>query len=216
MLKLLSYYRSSSSYRVRIGLNLKGLPYSVVPVHLLNDGGEQHRPQFIKVNPSAQVPVLQDGSFSLAQSMAIILYLEDAFPKSPALFSKDSKVRAQQIALCELVNSGIQPLHNLRVLNQLKETFGASEEQTKAWCAHWISLGLASVEKFLSEGSTSATYAFGDEPSAVDCFLIPQLFAAARFGVSTESYPSITRIAKACEKLDAFSKAHPSRQVDTV
>lgn len=210
-LKLYSYFRSSASYRVRIALNFKELKYEYIPVHLVKDGGEQNQPDFIKINPMAHVPALEHNGFLISESVAIIDYLDQVFPKTP-LFPKSPKERSQVLRVVEVLNSGIQPLQNLKVLSYLEKNLKVSAEQKDEWCRNWISKGMAALETILSK--TSEQYCFGSTITAADAFLIPQCFASRRFGVKIDSYPTIMKIEKACLELPAFQKAHPEKQPD--
>ncbi len=209
--KLYSYFRSSASYRVRIALHTKKIPFDYIPVHLINNGGEQLKDNFKNLNPMAQVPTLVHEGKSLSQSMAIFHYLDSQWPE-PKLFPLDPYSRAKVIEICEAFNSGIQPLHNLSVLNYLNTGMGLPEEAKKKWMFHWMKLGLEKVEHLLK--STAGTYCLGGELTAADMFLVPQVFACKRFDVDFTPYPTISRINKTCEALEAFKKAHPSIQPD--
>lgn len=211
MIKLYSYFRSSSAYRVRIALNMKSIKHEIIPVHLLKDGGQNKKPEYLKKNPMGQVPAIEQDDFFLPQSLAILLYLEEKFP-NPALFSKDIRQKSKQVALCELVNSGIQPLQNLKLLGHIRSTFGANDDAINNWCRHWITEGFQAFEKELSK--TVGNYSYGDTVTAVDCYLVPQVFNADRFKVDLSTFPTIRRINDNCLQLDAFKQAHPSRQVD--
>jgi maleylacetoacetate isomerase len=208
--RLYTYFRSSAAFRVRIALNLKGLAYQPVFVHLAK--GEHRRPEYAKVNPQALVPtlVLDDGT-RLNQSLAIIEYL-DEIHVSPALVPKESKARARVRALSYLVACEIHPLNNLRVLQHLKRALGQSEEQVNAWYRHWIGEGLTKVEAELT-GSKS-TYCHGDSPTMADCCLVPQIFNAKRYNCELAPYPTTMRVFDACMKLEAFDRAQPSKQPD--
>ena len=210
-MRLYSYYRSSSAYRVRIAMNLKNLDYEIQSVHLLQNGGKQYSEDYKGINPYSQVPTLEvEGQF-LSQSMAICLYLEDAYPDIPLLAS-NAWEKAQQIAFCEVINSGIQPLQNLSVIKKLDEKYKLGDEGKKQWIQENVNLYFAQLDKQLSR--TSDQFCFGSTPSLADCFLIPQIFSAKRFGVDMNRFPSIDRIGKETENIDAFSKAHPSNQPD--
>jgi maleylacetoacetate isomerase len=211
MLKLYSYFRSSASYRVRIGLNWKGLHYQYLPVHLINDGGQQHKADYRKVNPMGHVPALDHEGFLVAESVAILDYVDHMFPFKP-LFPSHPKERARVLQVCELINSGIQPLQNLKVNQYFEKEFGHSKGDTERWNRHWIERGLESLEKLLS--SSAGTYCFGGDFTAADCFLVPQCFAARRFGVRLEKYPVIMRIDQACSMVQAVQAAHPEKQPD--
>ena len=215
MLTLYTYFRSSAAYRVRIALALKGLPYESVPVHLVRGGGEQLMPAYRAVNPAALVPALQDDDAVLTQSMAILEYLEEAYPK-PALLPTGALDRARVRALAMTVACDIHPLGNLRVLNYLTDTLGASDEARKAWAAHWIALGLGAFEQLLARGAATGVFCHGDAPGMADCCLVPQVFNARRFGVDLEQFPQVKRIAEHCDTLVAFQFAHPARQADAV
>jgi maleylacetoacetate isomerase len=211
-LQLYSYYRSSASYRVRIALELKKLPYEYVPIHLLNKGGEQLSESYRKINPMAQVPTLVHDGKRLSQSLPIIQYLDEVFPSYP-LFPAAPYEKAKVLEICEAVNSGIQPLHNLAVLTFMGREWGHGEEDKKTWSAHWIRLGLAKIEKILE--TTAGTYAMGGSLTAVETFLIPLGYTARRNGVEPSEFPIFTRIENACLNMEAFKKAHPDGQPDT-
>ena len=211
MLKLYTYFRSSSAYRVRIALNLKGLEHELVPVHLVKDGGEQRKADFLQKNPIGQIPVLEHDDFRLSQSLPIMGYIEQ-LKADPALFSSAPKEKYQQVELCEIINSGIQPIQNLKVLQYLKSDFNASQDTVNKWCKHWIENGFNALEKRLQQ--TAGSYSFGGSVSAVDCFLVPQIFNAKRFGVDMKQYPTIQRVEANCAEIEAFQKAHPSKQAD--
>jgi len=208
---LFSYFRSSAAHRVRIALNLKKIAYEYRSVHLLNAGGEQHSKEYRSLNPSREVPTLLIDGFTLAQSIAIIEYLDETQP-SPALFPKSSGERAQVRRFCEIINSGIQPLGNLRVLQELERQFGANQEQKSAWTQHWIHLGLEAIDELLSK--TAKTYSFGDQVSAADCFLVPQVFSAIRFGADHKPYRNVTRVFDTCMLMPEFVAAAPQNQPD--
>lgn len=214
MLTLYSYFRSSASYRLRIALALKGLAYETVAVHLLKGGGEQHQPAFRAVNPAGLVPVLQDGDSVLTQSLAIMEYLDEAYPASP-LLPRDLLGRARVRALALTIACDVHPLGNLRVLNYVGDTLGAGEEGRKAWACHWIALGFEAFEEMLSRpGAPTGLFCHGDTPGMADCCLVPQVFNARRFGLDLAPYPTVKRIAEHCEALAPFVAAHPSNQAD--
>lgn len=210
-LLLYSYFRSSCAYRVRIALNLKGIPYSLVPVHLLKEGGQQHSEKYALLNPSRQVPTLVDGNAILGQSMAILEYLEEEFP-NPPLLPRGHKERALVRQICEVVNSGIQPLQNLSVTQFLEKDFSLSAEDRNRWLQHWLHNGLQALEDILNV--TSGKYCVGDQITLADCFLVPQIFSSLRFKVDLAPYPRCVEINERCLKLTDFIRAAPERQPD--
>ena len=213
MLTLHNYFRSSAAYRVRIAMNLKGLDYDYVPVHLTRDGGMQFKEPYKSLNPQQLVPLLDDDGFQISQSLAIIEYLDEKFPNTRLLpKSPEGRARVRQIALA--ISCDIHPLQNLRVLKYLTGTLGASEESKTQWIHHWLSEGLAALEADLSRAPTRGRFCFGDSPSMADCTLVPQMFSAARFNVDTVPYPTLRAIYEACEAIPAVAAAHPSRQMD--
>ena len=212
-MKLYSYFRSSASYRVRIALNLKQLPYETVPVHMLRDGGEQLKDAYRAVNPDAVVPSLVDGDATLQQSLAIIEYLEETHPE-PALLPTQPLDRAYVRAIALQVACEIHPLNNLRVLKYLKHTLKVPEEAKNAWYRHWIEAGFASLETRLANDPRTGKLCFGDTPTLADACLIPQVFNAQRFKIDTTQYPSIHRIYGHAITLDAFQRAAPGAQPD--
>ena len=213
MLKLYTYFRSSAAYRVRIALNLKGLPYEAVPVHMLRDGGQQHSSQYTAINPSALIPTLQDGEATLTQSLAIIEYLDDVHP-TPALLPADPLGRARVRALALAVACDIHPLNNLRVLRYLEHTLGVGGDERNDWYRHWVETGFAAIEKMLLTSPVTGRFCHGDTPTLADCCLIPQVFNAERFKVPMGSYPTISAIAQHCQAIDAFRRAAPDMQPD--
>ena len=210
-MELFTYYRSTSSYRVRIALALKGLDYRAVPVNLVAPpGGEHRQPAYLAINPQGRVPALgTDEGGVLTQSPAIIEYLEERYPQVP-LLSGDLITRAHERAVAALIACDIHPLHNVSVLNQLRQ-LGQGEEQVQQWISHWIMLGLTAIEELIGDSE----YCFGPQPGLADVYLIPQLYAAQRFNVALAPYPRIARVAALAEKHPAFIQAHPANQVDT-
>jgi maleylpyruvate isomerase len=214
VLRLYGYWRSSSSWRVRIALAYKGVPYEYKSVHLVRDGGEQNRPGYRSINPFSQVPVLEEDvpggrPQRITQSMAIIEYLEERVP-APPLFPDDPWLRARVRMLAEIVNAGIQPFQNSpSVLGYVKDTLGADEQ---AWARHFLGRGLAALEASAAE--TARTFLVGDQPTLADVFLIPQLYSARRFGVDLSPLPTLLRVEAACEVIPAFAGARPERQPD--
>jgi maleylpyruvate isomerase len=212
-LSLHGYFRSSAAYRVRIALNLKGLDYRHIGVHLLRGGGEQLTPEFRRINPQSQLPVLHEGRFSLTQSIAIIEYLEERYPEVALLPGDiEQRARARQFALT--VACDIHPLNNPRVLKMLVGRYGIDEAGKLEWIRHWIEVGFTALEEQLQSEPGAGRFCVGDRPSIADCCLIPQVFNAVRFGVEMSAYPRIGVIAGACQALPAFRKAHPSQQPD--
>ena len=212
-MKLYTYFRSSAAYRVRIALNLKGLDYEAVPVHLLRDGGQQLMDDYLVVNPSALVPALQDEDVTLTQSMAIIEYLEEVYPRV-ALLPKDAIGRARVRELAQIVACDIHPVNNLRVLKYLVKHLGQSEAAKTEWYRHWAIEGLRSLEAHLARNPGTGSFCHGDTPTMADCFLVPQVFNAKRFDIDVDAYPTIARINDLCVDLPAFKAAHPSQQPD--
>jgi len=207
--KLYTYFRSGAAFRVRIALNLKGIDYEPVFVHLAK--GEHRAPEYARVNPQALVPtlVLDDGT-RLNQSLAIIEYLDEKYPQTP-LLPKEPLGKARVRSLSCLIASEIHPLNNLRVLQHLKRALGQTQEQIDAWYRHWIADGLAKLEAELSSKNKCC---FGDTPTLADCCLVPQIFGAKRYNSDLSPYPIATRVFEHCMKLDAFDRAQPSKQPD--
>ena len=212
-MRLYSYFRSSASYRVRIALSLKGLAYETVGVHLSRDGGEQHRAEFRELNPQALVPVLDDGERLLAQSLAIIEYLEETHPQPP-LLPKDPEERARVRALALAVACDIHPLNNTRVLTYLTGPMGLGNDARQTWYCHWIAEGLLALETALAKDRQTGKFCHGDAPGLADCCLVPQLANARRFKCDVAPYPTLLRIEKNCQALEAFQRAAPDRQPD--
>lgn len=213
-MKLYTYFRSSAAYRVRIALNLKGLAYDAVPVHLLKGGGEQLQAAYRAVNPSALVPALRDDDGNtLTQSLAIIEYLDEIHRDVP-LLPADPLARARVRTLALMVACDIHPLGNLRVLKYLVHHLGVSEEQKTAWYRHWVGEGLSALEAHLAGSPDTGRFCHGDTPTVADCFLVPQVFNAQRFEVDLAPFPTVARINAACSGLPAFAAAHPSQQPD--
>jgi len=208
---LYSYFQSSASYRVRIALNHKEIPYEYRAVHLVREGGEQHKADYKNLNPLGEVPTLVHGQKILAQSMAIFFYLDQTYPEK-ILFSKDAYEAARILQFCEVVNSGMQPVVNLRVRQELETRFGADAKARESWCAYFNERGLSTLEKILEK--TSGRFCFGDQVSAADMFLIPQLFNARRNKVDLSKYKCILKVETECVKQEAFIKAQPKNQPD--
>jgi maleylpyruvate isomerase len=212
-MKLYSYFRSSAAYRVRIALNLKGLPYDYAPVHLLRDGGEQLKPAYRRLNPDAILPTLVDGDNVLTQSLAIIEYLEETHPEPP-LLPKSPADRAYVRSVALQVACEIHPLNNLRVLKYLKHTVGANDETRDEWYRHWIEAGFTTLEEHLAGDSRTGRFCFGDTPTMADACLVPQVFNAQRFRTDMARFPTIQRVHDHATQLDAFARAAPGVQPD--
>jgi maleylacetoacetate isomerase len=213
MIKLHNYFRSSASYRVRIALNFKGLPYEYVPVHLLKDGGQQLAPSFRTLNPDSLTPVLDDEGQVLTQSLAIIEYLDETRPLPP-LLPRTAVERAYVRSIALAIACEIHPLNNLRVLRYLVKTLGLSEEQKNTWYRHWVEQGLASLETRLVAEARSGLYALGDAITIADVVIVPQIFNAQRMDCNLRSVPTLMRIFDHCMQLPAFIDAQPSAQPD--
>ena len=213
MLTLHSYFRSSASYRVRIALNLKGLPYHYAPVHLLKDGGQQHSNDYQRVNPARLVPTLVDDGNAIGKSLAIIEYLDETHPE-PALMPRDPLGRARVRALAQSVACEIHPLNNLRVLQYLDNDLQVDESTKATWYRHWITLGFTAIEAMLASDPATGVFCHGDTPGLADCCLIPQIANSRRFDTPLDAFPTIRRIEQACMALDAFAKAAPPLQPD--
>jgi maleylacetoacetate isomerase len=214
-MKLHGYWRSTAAWRVRIALELKGLEWASVPVHLVRDGGEQRKPAFRELNPQGLVPVLEvDGSL-LTQSLAIIEYLEETRPERP-LLPAEPRARARVRALAQLVACDIHPLNNLRVLQYLRDRLGLDDAQHDAWYRHWVGEGLGALETQLARDAETGRFCHGDLPGLADCCLVPQLYNARRYGCPLDAYPTLLRIEAACIGLDAFRAAAAAAQPDAV
>ncbi|MGH1402147.1 MAG: maleylacetoacetate isomerase [Acinetobacter tandoii] len=210
-MKLYSYFRSSAAFRVRIALNLKGLSYDTQAVHLLKQGGEQHLAEYAAINPSELVPTLLDQQYVLTQSLSILEYLEEAYPKT-ALLPQNLQQRAQIRTFAQHIACEIHPLNNLRVLQYLEQTLAVSNSEKTAWYQHWIKLGFHSLEQQLQH--SNGKYCFGEQASFADCCLIPQVYNAKRFQIDLTEYPKIQSIYTHCMQLAAFQQAAPEQQAD--
>lgn len=209
-MKLYDYFRSSAAYRVRITLNLKGLSAEHVPVHLVRDGGEHRKAAFRSVNPQGLLPALElDDGTVLAQSLAILEYLEETHPE-PTLLPADPIARAKVRAICQMVACEIHPLNNLRTLQYLKNVLGHDQQTVNTWYTHWISEGFAAIDQVIG----SDGYCFGGAVTLADACLVPQIFNAHRFNVDLSPYPNVAKVEAVCGGMEAFTKAHPSQQAD--
>ncbi|MDP4773042.1 MAG: maleylacetoacetate isomerase [Limnohabitans sp.] len=210
-MKLYSFFRSGTSHRLRIALNLKGIATDYVAVDLRVD--EQQGDAFKSVNPQQMVPALDTGKQVLIQSPAIIEWLEEKHP-TPALLPAGADDRAHVRALAAMVGCDIHPLNNRRVLQTLRKQFSANEDAINAWCATWISAGFDAYEALIAADAQRGRFSFGDTPTLADVYLIPQVESARRFKVDMARWPLISAIDKACGELEAFKKAVPMAQPD--
>lgn len=212
---LYGYFRSSTSYRTRIAMNLKGLDYDYIAVNLAQD--EQLKNEFLALNPQGLVPVLQADDLLLFQSPAILEWLEEVYPKNP-LLPKDAAGRMQVRALSAMIGCDIHPLNNRRVLQYLRNELSVDEAEVIKWCNRWISEGFAALEKRLaqdnSRDNSRRKFCYGDSPTFADCYLIPQVSSARRFEVDLNPYPNIVQIDAHCRTLKAFADADPMQQPD--
>lgn len=207
-MKLYDYYRSSSSYRVRIALNLKQINYETIPIHLVLDGGAQHSAHYLSLNPQALVPTLDANGHLLSQSLAIIEYLDEINP-TPPLLPPTPLGRAQVRRLAQIIACDIHPLNNLRVLQQLRHQFEASEEDTHRWYHHWLKQGFDALEALLAEQPRKHPVCYGADLSLADICLVPQVYNANRFNFPLTNYPLISEINAYCLTLPAFIEAAP-------
>jgi maleylacetoacetate isomerase len=211
VLKLHSYFRSSASYRCRIALNLKGLPYDLAFVHLVKDGGQQLAPAYRALNPQALLPTLEHEGRVLTQSLAIVEYLEEVWPQPP-LLPGDAGMRAKVRAFALAIACDVGPVNNLRVLRYLKRTLGQEQATIDAWYRHWTEGGLAACQALLP--ATEHPFCFGEQPTLADICLIPQMYNARRFNSDLSAVPRLVAIDAACCALPAFAKAAPEAQPD--
>mmetsp|Transcript_17747 Transcript_17747/g.21541 ORF Transcript_17747/g.21541 Transcript_17747/m.21541 type:complete len:240 (-) Transcript_17747:984-1703(-) len=219
---LYSYWRSSCSWRIRLALELKKVEYSIQPVHLVKDGGEQKQENYMKINPMKQVPSLIMNGKTLTQSVAIIEYLDETVTTGKKLLPSDGFLRARARSLVEMINSGIQPVQNLAVLTELKRVANITDEDDKAelvgaWGREFIERGFEAIEKELSILYTEnpGDYCLGGEISIVDLFLVPQVYNANRFKVDMTKFPRIQQISESLSSLPEFIVAHPDSQPDS-
>ena len=216
-MQLYSYFRSSASYRVRIAMNLKGLPFDYKPIHLVKGGGEQRSPEFLALNPDGLLPVLVDDSSDppaqLTQSLAIVEYLDETHPEPP-LLPRDPAGRARVRALALNVACEIHPLNNLRVLRYLKHVMKVEEDAKNAWYRHWIETGMQAMETQLAASPATGRFCHGDAPTLADLTLVPQIYNGRRFDCDFSPMPTVIRIFDACMELDAFREAAPEVQPD--
>lgn len=209
-MELYNYFRSSTSYRARIALNLKGLPYEYKAVHLLKE--EQLSENFKRINPLGELPALIHDGKVISQSLAILEYLDEVFPQ-PSIYPGSAERRAHIRQFCENINSFLHPLGNLKVMKLLETQHGFDEAKKEAWYHHWYAIGLKTLEQMAQKNS--GTWCFGNEITAADICLIPLLFSARRFKVPLDSFPLLVAIDAQAQTHEAFKRAHPFRQPDT-
>ena len=209
-MKLYGYFRSSAAYRVRIALNLKGVPHEQAFVHLTRDGGAQNSPGHLARNPQGLVPALElDNGDILTQSLAIIEYLDETYPEPP-LLPQDVAARAQVRAIAQAVACDIHPLNNLRVLQYLRHAMGQGKEAVEDWYRHWVETGFGAIEKMIGDDGFCA----GGRVTLADICLLPQIFNARRYDIDVAAWPRILKVEDTCGSLPAFADAHPAMQPD--
>lgn len=209
-MKFYSFWRSLAAYRVRIALNLKGLPYETISIHLVKEGGRNRRPEYQAINPQMRVPALMlEGGEVLVQSLAIIDYLDETY-RDPPLMPTDAVTRAQVRAVAQVIACDIHPLNNTAPLRYLKAPLGHDQAAIDAWYHHWILHGFPAVEAMIRPGP----YALGATVTVADLCLVPQVYNARRLKVPLEAFPKITAVEQACLQLPAFDKARPENQPD--
>ena len=209
------FWRSSATYRVRIALGLKGLAADYRPVNITAGGQQQFSADYLRLNPEGRVPALEVDGQVLTQSWAILEWLEETHPQL-ALLPADAFGRARVRALAQLVVADIQPLQNLGPTNYLAGELGATPDQVAAWLKHWITRGLTAFEAQLARDVATGQFCHGAVPTLADACLVPQCYAARRYGVDIAQFPLIARIEAACQALPAFQAAAPERQPDAV
>ncbi len=212
-LRLYSYWRSSASHRVRIALQLKGLSYEYVAVHLGAGDGEQFSVAYRALNPQSRVPALETSDGILIQSMAILEWLEETHP-APALLPRSARDRARVRAMAQVLIADVQPLQNQSVIRYLQASLQVGEAAVKSWLAEWIGRGLAALEELLGKQGAGGEFCHGDQPTFADVCLVPQCASARRFGIDLAGYPNIARIDQHCSGLSAFERAAPAQQPD--
>ncbi|PCI47489.1 MAG: maleylacetoacetate isomerase [Alphaproteobacteria bacterium] len=211
-MELYGYFRSSTAYRVRIALNMKGLDCTHIPLSIL--AGEHKAQEYLRKNPQGFVPYMTDGDVAMGQSMAMLEYLEESYPE-PALLPKDAAGRARVRQLSGIIACDIHPLDNLRVLKYITGVLGASDAQKTEWYHHWIREGFKAFETLLKDGK-SGDFCHGNEVTFADLCLVPQVYNAARFNCPLDDFPTILRIADNCNRLEAFIEALPENQADAL
>lgn len=213
-LELYSYWRSSAAYRVRIALHLKALPFAYHGVNLVKDGGDQWSVAYKEVNPQSRVPTLVHDGQRFTQSLSIIEYLDEAFPGTARLIPHDPVDRARVRMLAQIIACDIQPMQNTSTTRYLKDTLKLSDDAVNAWLREWIKRGLDAFAAHLDRDHLSGKFCHGDTPTLADCCLVPQMYAAQRFGVDPTGYPRLNLIWENCNRMGAFAAAHPSKQID--
>ena len=211
--KLYSFWRSSAAFRVRIALNLKGIDYEIIPVHLTKSGGTQFSDDYSRKNPTQLVPLFDDGTNQIHQSLAIIEYLNEVYAHPP-LLPTSAADRAWVRSLAMDIASDIHPINNLRVLRYLVKEVGVSKELKDIWYQHWIKVGLESLEKQLSTDSRVGRFAAGEQPGLIDICLVPQIFNALDHKMDLNCYSTVMRVFDECMRLPAFIDASWEKQID--
>ncbi len=210
-MRLYTYYRSSAAYRVRIALNLKGLVYEAIPVHLRTN--EQNAAAYRAINPQGLIPTLTEDGRAIGQSLAIIEYLDEVHPEPP-LLPQEPRARARVRQIAFAVACDIHPLNNLRMLRHLKERLRQDDDALTVWQHHWMAEGFAAIEILLADSPDTGRFCHGNTPGLADICLVPQLYNARRVGLDLAPYPTMMRIEAACQEVAAFAAAHPARQPD--
>ncbi|MBA6327212.1 maleylacetoacetate isomerase [Colwellia sp. MB02u-6] len=210
-MKLYGYWRSSAAYRVRIAMHLKGLAFESIPVHLVKDGGEQHKKAYTELNLTRLVPTLIDEEVILHQSIAIVEYLDDKYP-SVAIYPENIVAKAKVKALALDVACEMHPVNNLRVQQYLVSHFSLPESDKLIWSHHWMNVGFLAVEQQLKVNS--GKYCFGDNITMADICLVPQVYNAYRFNLDMTAFPNICRVTENCNQHAAFIAALPENQAD--
>ncbi len=212
-LRLYGHWRSSATFRVRIALNVKGLAWEAVPKNLVRRGGEHLKPDYLALNPQGLVPTLQDGKLLLAQSLAIIEYLDETHPEPP-LLPGEAPGRAAVRAMALAIACDVHPINNLSVQQYLRREFGADEEAIARWIRHWITRGFTAMETWIKRHSGDGRHCYGAAVTLADVCLVPQVYNARRFQTDLTPFPRLTGVAAALEDLPAFAAAWPERQPD--
>lgn len=210
-MKMYGFFRSGTSHRTRIVLNLKQISYELLPISLMKN--EHKNSAFQAINPQGFVPVLAVNDQLLLQSPAIIEWLEESHPEHPLLPS-DALGRAKVRALAAVVGCDIHPINNKRILEYLRNTLKLDDAQVQSWCQHWIDEGFSALETLLATDQTRGDFCYGNQPTLADAYLIPQVDSSKRFKVDMSKYPNIQKIYDACMALPAFQAAAPMNQPD--